>query len=267
VADLPVDLAEEVAARLLRSFDIEGKIQTALAALGPLGDRDVVLVDGARGVRARQLAALGARLTVLERPGRLAELESALAGVVGVRVSAGSAASLGLPDDSADAIVAYWTAYRAPSPAEVVEADRVLRSGGRLLVVHDYGRDDVSRIRGDLPEYSVWSRRDGWYLKNGFRMRVIHAFWTFDSLADARSLLIDAFGEAGVTVAETLRRPRLSYNVAIYHRTRADRAGEQPGGAGPNVIDEVAIDGLAAAPLAADPAHAPSVDALPGHLW
>jgi SAM-dependent methyltransferase len=267
VADLPVDLAEEVAARLLRSFDVEGKIQTALEALGPLANRDVVLVDGARGVRARQLAALGARLTVLERPGRLAELESALAGVAGVKVSAGSAASLGLPDDSADAIVAHWTAYRAPSPAEVVEADRVLRSGGRLLVVHDYGRDDVSRIRGDLPEYSTWSRRDGWYLKNGFRMRVIHAFWTFESMETARSLLTDVFGEAGLKVAETLRRPRLSYNVAIYHRSRAERAEEHPGGTDPLAIDEVAIDGLAAAPLAADPAHAPSVDALPGHLW
>jgi len=267
VADLPVDLTEEVAARLLRSFDLEGKIQTALEALGPLGDRDVVLVDGARGVRARQLAALGARLTVLERPGRLAELESAVAGVAGVKVSAGTSASLGLPDDSADAVVAYWTAFRAPSPAEVGEADRVLRSGGRLLVVHDYGRDDVSRIRGDRPEYALWGRRDGWYLKHGFRMRVIHAFWTFESQAEARSLLIDAFGEPGATVAETLRRPRLSYNVAIYHRSRADRADEQTGGADPVAIDSIALDGVAAAPLAAAPARAPSVDAAAGHVW
>jgi SAM-dependent methyltransferase len=267
VADLPVDLPEEVAARLLRSFDLEGKIPAALEALGPLGNRDVVLVDGAHGVRARQLAALGARLTVLERRGRLAELRSALAGLTGVKVSAGTAASLGLPDDSADAIVAHWSAYRAPSPGEVQEADRVLRSGGRLLVVHDYGRDDVSRIRGDRPEYSTWSRRDGWYLNNGFRMRVIHAFWTFESMATARSLLIDAFGEAGVTVGETLRRPRLSYNVAIYHRSRAERAEDRPGGADPLAIDAVAIDGLAAAPLAADPAHAPSQDAVSGQAW
>jgi SAM-dependent methyltransferase len=264
VADLPVDLAEEVAARLLRSFDLEGKIQRALEALGPLGSRDVVLVDGARGVRARQLAALGARLTVLERPGRLAELQAALAGLADVRVAAGSAASLDLPDNSADVIVAYWTAFRAPSPAEVGEADRVLRSGGRLLVVHDYGRDDVSRIRGDLPEYSTWGRRDGWYLQNGFRMRVIHAFWTFESLAEARSLLIDAFGEAGSSVAETLRRPRLSYNVAIYHRSRPDRADEQSGGPDPVAIDSIATDAVAASPVAADPVLAPSVDATAG---
>ena len=266
MADLPVDLAEEVAAQLLRSFDLEGKIPAALEALGPLRGRDVVLVDGAKGVRARQLADLGARLTVLERPTGLAELRSALAGTTGISVSAGTSTSLGVPDDSVDAIVAYWTAFRGPSPAEVGEADRALRSGGRLLVVHDYGRDDVSRIRGDLPEYSVWSRRDGWYLKNGFRMRVIHAFWTFDSLAEARALLVDAFGQAGKFVAATLRRPRLSYNVAIYHRSRADRADRHDGGADPVTFDEVAIDGLAAAPLAAESAHAPA-DAAPGHAW
>ncbi len=261
MADLPVDLAEEVAARLLRSFDVEGKIQRALEALGPLGGRDVVLVDGARGVRAREIAALGARLSVLERPGRLADLEAALAGASDVRVSAGSPGALGLPDDSADAIVAYWTAFRAPSPAEVREADRVLRSGGRLLIVHDYGRDDVSRIRGDLPEYSTWGRRDGWYLRNGFRMRVIHAFWTFDSVAEARDLLTDAFGDAGATVAETLKRPRLSYNVAIYLRSRPDRSKEDTGGAGPVAIDSIEVGEVAAVPVAADsrrvwPAHA-----------
>ncbi|HYU49347.1 MAG TPA: methyltransferase domain-containing protein [Candidatus Limnocylindria bacterium] len=264
MADLPVDLAEEVTARLLRSFDLEGKIHRALEALGPLGGRDVVLVDGAQGVRARQLAALGARLTVLERPGRLARLKAALAGTAGVQVSAGRPAALGLPDSSADAIVAYWTAFRAPSPAEVAEADRVLRPGGRLLVVHDYGRDDVSRIRGDLPEYSTWGRRDGWYLQNGFRMRVIHAFWTFASLAEARSLLTDAFGEAGSRVADTLKRPRLSYNVAIYHRSRPDRADDRAGGTGPVAIDSIQIDGLAAAPAAADSVRPGSVDAIAG---
>ena len=90
-------------------------------------------------------------------------------------------------------------------------------------MVQDYGRDDVSGLRGDLPEYGDWSRRDGWYLTNGFRIRVIHCFWTFDSIDEARSFLVDVFGGPGAAVAAVLRRPRLSYNVAVYHRSRPDQ--------------------------------------------
>ena len=107
-------------------------------------------------------------------------------------------------------------------PPALAEADRVLRPGGRLLVVHDYGRDDVSGLRGaDAPEYTTWSRRDGPFLRDGFRIHVVHCFWTFGSLDDARSLLHDAFGPAGDELALRLRRPRLAWNVAVYHRGRA----------------------------------------------
>ena len=51
-----------------------------------------------------------------------------------------------------------------PTPGRLAEVDRVLRPDGRLLVVQDYGRDDVCRLRGELPEYGAWSRRDGPYL-------------------------------------------------------------------------------------------------------
>jgi SAM-dependent methyltransferase len=200
MADLPfTPAAPGLAERLAACLDIEEKIPRALQALGPVADRDVLLVDGDGGRRAGQLAELGARLRSLP-------------------LAAGE--PLAAADGSADVVVGLWSAFRAPSAAELAEADRVLRPGGRLLVVHDYGRDDVSRLRGDLPEYREWSRRDGWYLTNGFRIRVIHCFWTFESIAEARAFLGDAFGEEGNRVGESLKRPRLSYNVAIYHRTR-----------------------------------------------
>jgi len=94
-----------------------------------------------------------------------------------------------------------------------------VRPGGRVLAVLDYGRDDVSRLRGDLPEYGLWSRRDGQFLQSGFKVRVVHAFWTFESLEDAAEFLGAAFGASGREVAAGMKRPRLSYNVAVYHRT------------------------------------------------
>ena len=48
-----------------------------------------------------------------------------------------------------------WQAFRGVDPTEMSEVGRVLRPGGRLLVVHDYGRDDMSRLHGDLPEYGT----------------------------------------------------------------------------------------------------------------
>ncbi|HEU4572345.1 MAG TPA: methyltransferase domain-containing protein, partial [Candidatus Limnocylindrales bacterium] len=132
-----------------------------------------------------------------------------------------SAAETGLPDASVDAVVSLWSAFRGPVPAEIAEAERILRPGGRILVLHDYGRDDVSRLRpADLPEYGAWSRRNGPFLAGGWRIRVVHAWWTFESTDEARELLATAFGPAGEEAAATLRRPRMSYNVAIYHRTK-----------------------------------------------
>ena len=49
---------------------------------------------------------------------------------------------------------------------------------------------------------------------------MVHCFWDFDSMESTIDFLTSAFGEVGATVAQTLKRPRLSWNVAIYHRTR-----------------------------------------------
>jgi SAM-dependent methyltransferase len=206
VSDLPLDLASGPAAALAAALDRERKIDRALEALGPVVDRDVVVVGGGPA-EIERLTTAGARVTA----------------VADVRGDG----SLALEDRSADAVLSAWSAFRSVDPAELAAADRLLRPGGRLLVVHDYGRDDVSRLRGDLPEYGAWSRRDGPYLTNGFRVRVLHCFWTFDTIEAAREFLRDAFGEAGTTFGEGLKRPRLSWNVAVYHRSRGSAAAEQ----------------------------------------
>jgi hypothetical protein len=199
VSDLPLTLQPGPAAVLATALDRERKIDRALEALGPIGGRDVVIIGAGPDEIARRTAD-GARVTVVDA-------------ILGDAARA-------LASGSADAIVSAWSAFQGVEPAELAEADRILRPMGRLLVVHDYGRDDVSRLRGDLPEYGAWSRRSGPFLSNGFRVRVIHCFWTFDSIDEARSLLGEAFGAEGAALAEGLKRPRLSYNVAIYHRTR-----------------------------------------------
>jgi SAM-dependent methyltransferase len=204
VADLPIDLAPDLATRLADALDAEGKIPHALDALGPVAGRDVVFVDGGSGVLAGRLVEMGARVTTVDSTRPL---------------------PWAAPDASADAVVACWSAFRGAPDDEIAEAARLLRPGGRLLVVHDYGRDDVARLRGDQPEYGTWSRRDGPFLRKGFRIRVVHCWWTFRDLDETRTFLGDAFGDGARTLVERLTRPRISYNVAVYHRT----FGEVPG--------------------------------------
>lgn len=206
---LPADLAGPLAERFVAAFDREGKIVRALEALGPVAGRTVLVVDGEGSPITAGLSASGATV----RHARLAS----------------DGRALDAPDASADVVVGLWNAFRDADPGAIGEADRVLRPGGRLLAVHDYGRDDVSRLYGDRPEYGPWSHRKGPYLTGGFRVRVLHCFWTFDTDGAATDFLADAFGPAGEAVAATLKRPRLSYNVAVYHRWRG---GSTDGGSG-----------------------------------
>jgi hypothetical protein len=178
---------------------VEGKIPAALEALGPVAGRDLGFVDTERGPVLDTTRRLGGRIRGLP-----------LDPATWSRRRAGSF----------DVLVGLWSAFRGVDPREIAAADRLLRPGGRLLVLHDYGRDDVSRLRGPLPEHDSWSRRSGPFLQGGFRVRVVHCWWTFESLEAAREFLIASFGEAGEEVGAGLKRPRLSYNVAVYHRTR-----------------------------------------------
>jgi SAM-dependent methyltransferase len=204
MAELPVELDDGLNERLADVLDVEGKIARALDALGPIADRDVVLLDCADGLRARQLRDLGARLVCAS-----------------ARRTDGSA-RFDAAGGSADVVVSLWSSFQGAAPDELAEAQRVLRPGGRLLVVHDYGRDDVSHLRGTRPEYGPWSKRSGPFLSSGFKVRVVHCFWTFESIEAGTMFLEAAFADAGRAVASGLKRPRLSYNVAIYHRTFGD---------------------------------------------
>jgi SAM-dependent methyltransferase len=210
MSDQPLALPPDCASVLRAALDQEHKIDRALESLGPISDHDVVVVGGGPDELARYAAAR-----------------------VRTRAIETSEGTWPVPDASADAIVSVWSGFRGAHPDEIAEADRVLRPGGRLLVVHDYGRDDVARLRGDLPEHGTWTQRDGPFLRQGFRIRVIHCFWTFPTIEAERDFLARAFGKRGEAAGEALKRPRLSYNVAVYHRTRgeglagatADRAG------------------------------------------
>jgi hypothetical protein len=199
VSDLPLSLPAALDPAYVDALDPPGKLGAALEALGPCAGRDVLIVDATGGPIVRALGIAGARI---------------------VHAEAARPLKLKAPDGSADVVLGLWSAFRGVASNEVAEVDRVLRPGGRHLVVHEYGRDDVSRLVGNRPEYGAWSQRTGPFLTGGFRVRVVHCFWEFDSADTTTAFLSTVFGAAGSGVAATLKRPRLSWNVAVYHRSR-----------------------------------------------
>jgi SAM-dependent methyltransferase len=203
-AALPTTALEEA---FLGVVDVEGKLTAALEDLGPIAGRDVILLDAGHGFWQRQLAEIGARVTAVSFP------------YAGDEASA-IALLADLPAGEADAVVVPWSELATPGSALIAERERLLRPGGRLLLVHDYGRDDVWALMPERRDRQVaWSQRHGPFLGAGFRVRVIHCWWTFESLEQARELLEAGFGELGVAVASGMKRPRLEYQVAIYHRS------------------------------------------------
>ena len=208
-AALPTTALEEA---FLRVVDAEGKLIAALEDLGPVAGRDVVLLDAGRGFHARELSDIGARVRSVAFPPHCDEA---------------SAVALidELPAGEADTVIILWSELAAPGSALVAVAERLLRPGGRLLLVHDYGRDDVWCLRPDHRGRVLdWRRRRGPFLGDGFRIRVIHCWWTFESVEQALRLLGAAFGASGVELADQMKRPRLEYQVAIYHRSAPSSA-------------------------------------------
>ena len=207
MTDLPAACDPAYADALGPAMDVEGKIARALDALGPLAGRAVAILDVPGTGWLDRMRGVGVSPLVVDLP------------------APGAPLAIPAAQGSLDAVVSLWTGFRGVPPADLAEADRVLRQGGRLLVVHDYGRDDVSALHDpQAPEYRSWSRREGPFLRaHDFRIRVVHAFWTFPDL-DAASAALAAFGDRGASIAAGLKRPRLSWNVAVYHRWQGAEA-------------------------------------------
>jgi threonine dehydrogenase-like Zn-dependent dehydrogenase len=140
-----------------------------------------------------------------------------------VRIVEGTDTALPLRDGAVDIVLSGRITPDDRSLPAIAEAMRVLRSGGRLVVIGYYGRDDVSELLE--PEVAVQAteatrRRTGWWLRNGFKIKVVHARIELGDEATAMELLPRLYGDRGRAFLMGPHPAQLQVRLGLFHRAR-----------------------------------------------
>jgi SAM-dependent methyltransferase len=216
----------ELHERLGAAFDPDRKVLEALERITPISGRRIADVGTGIGHYPMLLARRTGRTYGVESdPELLAEARrrAAASGQPNIRIVEGDFPSLPLRDGAVDIVLTTRIEPDDASAASVREALRVLRPGGRLIVIGYYGRDDVA----DLLEPEVVAhareatqRRSGWWLRNGFKIKVVHARLELGDVATAHELLPLLYGDRGRAFLMRPHRSSLRLNLGLYHRER-----------------------------------------------
>ena len=216
----------ELHERLGAAIDPDRKVLEALERITPISGRRIADVGTGIGHYPMLLARRTGRTYGVESdPELLAEARrrAAGSGQPNIRIIEGDFPNLPLRDGAVDIVLTARIEPEDASEPSIREALRVLRPGGRLIVIGYYGRDDVA----DLLEPEVVAhareatqRRSGWWLRNGFKIKVVHARLDLGDSATAHELLPLLYGDRGQAFLMRPHRSSLRLNLGLYHRER-----------------------------------------------
>ena len=214
-------------ARLGELFDPDRKVLAALERIVPLSGKRIADVGTGIGHYPMLLARRTARTYGIESDAGLltvARQRAAASHQPNVRIVEGSGSALPLRDGAVDIVLSSEIDPDDGSWPAIREALRVLRPGGRLIVIGYYGRDDISTLLE--PEVlahvrDATHRRTGWWLRNGFKIKVVHAKLDLRDAEAAHALLPRLYGDRGRAYLMGPHRPMLELKLALYHLAKA----------------------------------------------
>lgn len=218
------DADADLHARLGDAIDPDRKVLAALERIMPLSGKRIADVGTGIGHYPMLLARRTGRTYGVESdPELLAEARRRAAGShqPNIRIVEGASTSLPLRDGAVDLVLTSLIEPDDASLPAVREALRVLRPGGRLVVIGYYGRDDVGALLE--PEVvahvrDATQRRTGWWLRNGFKIKVVHARLDLGDADTAVELLPRLYGDRGRAFLMGPHRSSLRLNLGLYHR-------------------------------------------------
>lgn len=209
--------------RLGEAIDPDRKVLTALERITPLSGKRIADIGTGIGHYPMLLARRTGRTYGIESdPSLLAEAKRRAVDShqPNIRIVEGEPTALPLRDGAVDIVLTSLIDPDDTSLAAVNEARRVLRPGGRLIVIGHYGRDDVAALlEPEVVDHVMEStqRRTGWWLRNGFKIKVVHARLDLGDARTAFELLPRLFGDRGRAYLMSAHRSSLRLNLGLYH--------------------------------------------------
>jgi SAM-dependent methyltransferase len=212
--------------RLGDVIDPDRKVLAALERIVPLSGKRIADVGTGIGHYPMLLARHTGRTYGIESEPELLDAARIRAGQAhqpNIRIIEGKPEALPLRDGAVDVVLhGLIEADDAYLPA-IDEALRVLRPGGRLIVMGYYGRDDVGPLLD--PEvvrnaHEATQRRTGWWLRHDFKIKVVHARFDLHDEATAQELLVRLYGDRGRAFLAASHRTSLELKLGLYHRAR-----------------------------------------------
>ena len=217
------DLDPDLHARLAAAIDPDGKVLAALERITPIGGKRIADVGTGIGHYPMLLARRTGRTYGIESdPSLLAEARRRAvdAHQPNIRIVEGEPAALPLRDGAVDIVLSSRIEPDDASLPAIAEARRVLRPGGRLIVIGHYGRDDVSALlEPEVVEHimEATQRRTGWWLRNGFKIKVVHARIDLADPSLAHELLPRLYGDRGRAFLMGPHPDTLRLNLGLFH--------------------------------------------------
>lgn len=217
---------EELLARLGEIIDPDRKVLAALERIMPLSGKRIADVGTGIGHYPMLLARRTGRTYGIEADAALREAARQRVGAAhqpNIRIMAGEPTAIPLRDGAVDLVLSGTIEPEDGALPAVTEALRVLRPGGRLVVIGHYGRDDLSSLLE--PEVIAHTqdatrRRTGWWLRNGFKIKVVHSRIDIADVAKALELLPRLYGDRGRAFLMGPHRDSLRLKIGLYHRGR-----------------------------------------------
>jgi len=213
-------------ARLGDVIDPDRKVLAALERITPLSGKRIADVGTGIGHYPMLLARRTGRTYGIESEPELLEAARVRAGQAhqpNIRIVEGHPEALPLRDGAVDIVLHGLIDPDDACLPAIAEALRVIRPGGRLIVMGYYGRDDVGPLLDpEVVQHALEAtqRRTGWWLRHDFKIKVVHARFDLHDESTAQELLVRLYGERGRAVLEAPHRTSLELKLGLYHRAR-----------------------------------------------